>query len=473
MVWRRKKHTIKVCDLLTIWPHAIERLGTWFGLGRKETPSHDAPWHEWQAHVTRDREILVTAVRAYIDWVKTNELGPLAVTGNAQAWKAFRRRFLTHGVSVHADEHLRPLERRAMWTGRAEAHWRGSLLREVVDEWDFTMAHNEIGRTMAVPVMPDMPLATWDVAMYYLGRPEFTVLVEVDIETSVPCVPTVRGDGILWPVGRFRTTLWGPELSVAMDSGAHIRLVRGWSYRVAPVLMGWADWITAHMGADDHVVPAWQKDILKRWSNILVGRFGMRYPKWVKVGRSPKSTVSVAAQSDTDGADLGTLIQIGHDLWQEAGFSEPHDTAPMVTGFVMSAMRARLWNLMQAMPPQALLYVDTDSVLTLDAHRKAMARLARRPEFKGLRLKRSWNGLSIYGPRQLVTGQEVRVSGLPKSAQRLGRTEFEGEVTESLIEALRAGHPGAVHSVPRQWAIAGVDTRREGTGFGWTTPVEV
>lgn len=473
MVWRRGKHTLKVVDTLSVWPHSIDRLGQWFGLGRKDTPPHGAPDTKWLTHVTRDRDILVTAVEAYLDWIAANDLGTLAVTGNAQAWKAFRRRFLVFGISVHHDRDLRPLERRAMWTGRAEAHWRGSLLREVVDEWDFSMAHNEIARTHLLPVIPNVPLDARQDLRVWLAEPRYTVLAEVDVETGVPCVPALSGDTIVWPTGRFRTVLWGPELSLALDQCQSVRLVRGWSYRCEPVLAGWAEWVRTLMGAPDDVVPAWQKDIHKRWSNTLVGRFGMRYPRWVKVGRAPQSTVSVATLNDGTGADLGSLVQIGHDLWEEAGWTEPRDAAPMITGYVMSAMRAKLWRLMCAMPPQALLYVDTDSVLTLDAHRGAMQRLARRPEFAGLRLKRSWDGLSIYGPRQLVTGAEVRVSGLPKSAQRLGRTEFGGEVTESLLEALKAGHPGAVHSVARQWEIAGVDTRRAGTGFGWTRPFRI
>lgn len=470
MVWRRKRHTLKVVDVLSIWPHSIDKIGSWFGMGRKDMPSHDGTDMAWSAYATATREILVTAVQSYLDWVKVNELGTLAVTGNAQAWKAFRRRFLTYGVSVHSEPDVRALERRAMWTGRAEAFWRGSLLREVVDEWDFSMAHNEIARTHPLPVFPHMPIyqgQPWD-QLWTL--PSHDSLAEVEIETDVECVPASSGDGIVWPVGRFRTTLWGPELRLALEQCKSVRLIRGTIYRTEPVLYEWAEWVRAHMAADDSVIPAWQKDILKRWSNTLVGRFGMRYPRWTKVGRSQTSTLSVATLNDGTGADLGQLVQIGHDLWEESGWVEPHDCAPMITGYVMSAMRAKLWRLMRAIPREALLYVDTDSVLVPDGARKLMAKLARRPEFAGLRLKRSWDGLSIYGPRQLVTGQEVRVSGLPKTAQRLGRNEFEGEVTESLLEALRAGHPGAVHSVPRQWDITGVDTRRAGTGFGWTKP---
>jgi hypothetical protein len=102
-----------------------------------------------------------------------------------------------------------------------------------------------------------------------------------------------------------------------------------------------------------------------------------------------------------------------------------------------------------------------------------MSALSMDPEFRGLRLKRSWDGLSIYGPRQLVTGDSVRVAGLPRAAKRLGRREFEGEVTEGLLEALRIGQTDVVRVTPRQWRIMGEDVRRAGDGFGWTHPFKV
>lgn len=473
MVWRRNRCTIKVADLMSVWPHGIDRLGAWFGLGRKSLPSPEAPWYAWDAYTTRDRDILRAAAEAYMKWVGDNDLGTLAVTGNSQAWKAFRRRFLTAPVLVHHDERLLDMERRAMWTGRCEAYWRGSLLREVVDEWDFTMAHNSIALTTPLPTYPDRPLAPDALLEFWANHERYAVLAEVEVETSVPCVPVSHNDSILWPTGRFRTTLWSPEIRVALEQCDSVRLVSGWAYRTELVLGGWANWIQELMVASDDTVPLWQKDIVKRWSNILIGRFGMRYPKWHKVGRSAAATLSAATLTDGSGEDMGAIVQIGYDIWEQSGWTLPHDHAPAITGFVMSAMRAKMWGLIEVIPPEALLYMDTDSVLVLDRYRHAMDELTRFGPWEGLRLKRSWAGLSIYGPRQLVTGDAVRVSGLPKMAERLGRNEFEGEVTESLLEALKSGRAGHVHSVARQWKILGEDTRRKGTGFGWTEPFEV
>lgn len=473
MVWRRGRCTIKVADLMSVWPHGLDRLGAWFGIGRKEMPNASASWQAWDSYTTRNRDIMVRALESYMSWVQDNELGTLAVTGNSQAWKAYRRRFLTHPVLAHHDEALLDMERRAMWTGRCEAYWRGSLLREVVDEWDFTMAHNGIAASTPLPTMPLHPLASDALPEFWFRHPNYAVLAEVEVDTDVPCIPMARNGSILWPVGRFRTVLWSPELRIALDECTSVRLVRGWAYRTELCLGGWADWVTARMEADDYAVPPWEKDILKRWSNIIVGRFGMRYPKWRRVGRSDQATLSAATLTDGTGADLGAIVQIGHDVWEQSGWTLPHDHAPAITGYVMSTMRAKMWELSQHIHQEALLYMDTDSILVPDHYRSTMDLITRHGDFQGLRLKRSWEGLSIYGPRQLVTGDAVRVSGLPKLAERLGRNEFEGEVTESLLEALKSGRMGHVHSVARQWKIEGEDTRRQGTGFGWTKPFRV
>lgn len=473
LVFRRGEATLKVADLLSIWPHSIEQIGQLFGMARKDSPEPSESVIAWNAFVTRDRTILVTAVEAYLAWVEKEQLGTLAVTGSAQAWKALRRSHLTHGILIHHDQELRAMERRAMWTGRCEAYWHGTLLREVADEWDFSMAHNTIAASEQLPVFPHTPLPPEADLRAWIDDPRYAVLAEIEVDTDVPCLPMEMDGHIVWPVGRFRTTVWSPEIRIALDTCRGVRLIKGWAYRREHALRQWAAWVTARMGADDVDVPAWQKDVLKRWSNVVIGRFGMQYPKWTKVGRSLTSGVSCVVTSNSAGEDTGLLMQVGREVWQQTGTTEPRDAAPMITGYVMSVMRAKLWHLMQALPPKALLYVDTDAVLVPDGFRDHMSVLADDPRFAGLRLKRSWDGLSIYGPRQVVTGDMVRVAGLPKAAKRLGRTEFEGEIVESLTVALQGGLTATVRISPRQWKIDGVDTRREGHGFGWTTPFRV
>jgi hypothetical protein len=473
MVFRRRGATLKVVDIMSIWPTSIDKTGQYFGLSQHPQPEPNAPYLSWVKAINMDLRILTTAVDSYLDWIRTEDLGSLAVTGNGQAWTAFRRRFMPYGILVHHDEELIAMERRAMWTGRCEAMWHGSLLRQSVDEWDFSNAHNSIAATHDVPVFPHAPIDPTVPLEKYLADNTYHVLAEVEVETSVPCVPTMAGAHIVWPIGVFRTTLWTPELRIALGHCRSVRVLRGWQYRSAPALQHWAQWVFSQLQADDDAVPAWRKDLVKRWGNTLVGRFAMRYPQWEKIGTASVSDVFCTPCVDYQSGDEYMLMQVGFEMWQQSGMATPNNSAPMITGYIMSAMRAKLWHLMQAMPPDSLLYVDTDSLLVTDRWRTWMESLAASEAGQGLRLKRSWEGMNIYGPRQIVTGDSVRISGLPKTAQRVSRHAWEGETVESLQQAMAGRSADAVRHTPRQWAIEGVDTRRSGPGVGWTYPFVV
>lgn len=473
MVFRFKEATLKVVDMQSIWPTTLQRIGQYFELGWTPDLPGEASDTAWLGAVSQDRRIMHTAVMSYLDWLSVNDLGSLTVTGNGQAFTAFRRRFMTDGILTHNDPELTKLERRAMWTGRAEAYWHGSVLRQAVDEWDFSNAYTNIGLEEWVPVFPDRPLRDQADMLEHMDSVSHAALAEVEVITDVPCVPVQIRGHILWPTGGFRTVLWTPEIRRALDVGLSVRLIQGWRYRCAPALGAWSHWLLSQLHADDTAVPAWQKAFLKRWGNVLIGRFGMRYPQWTKIGHSSTSDVYSIPGVDFGTGEEWVLMQVGHEMWQQTGVVAPHYSAPAITGFVMSRMRERLDLLIAEVPRDALLYVDTDSVLVTDRWRSAMGRIACQDEFRGLRLKRTWDGMAIYGPRQLVTGDQVRISGIPKAASRTDRHSFEGEVTESLERALGTRSTGAVRSHTRQWRVEGTDPRRISDGYGWTRPHHV
>lgn len=473
MVWRRGKATLKVCDAASLWPGSLDLVAKLFGTARLAEPPENGKHLQWLARARRDCELLTMAVHEYIRWVEVDDLGPLAVTGNGQAWKAFRRRFYTHGILVHHDADARAAERRAMWTGRCEAFWHGTIDYQVVHEWDLTAAYTNIAATHPVPTFLHGPADPTKPLQSYLDDHRVLLLAEVEIETDEPIVPVGYGGGIIWPVGRFVTTLWEPEIRAVLDRGDRVRLRHGWLYRCSLALQQWARWVLNQLDSDDTDCPAWRKAIVKRWGNVLVGRFAMQYPEWKPAGTTADSSIGYWPIVDADTGEETFMMRIGHSVWEQGGMVDAHDSAPAITGYVMSLARVRLWNLMNRVPREALLYVDTDSLLVTDRWLPEMMALQSTELGAGLRLKRSWDGISIYGPRQLVTGKEVRVAGLPKRATRVGRHEFEGETTEGLIEALGAGHAGIVHMVSKTWNVVGVDTRRIGPGTGWTHPIRI
>lgn len=360
-----------------------------------------------------------------------------------------------------------------MWTGRCEAYWHGTILKQVIHEWDLSTAYARVARDTSVPtrlIGPLPPRADWQA---YARDPRYAVLAECTIQTETPTVPASHDDHILWPVGRFTSTLWDVEILEAIADGATVTVHKGWLYRAEPALREWADWVITSLEAPDDVVPAWRKSIFKHWSRALIGRFSMQYTTWDEWGSMPTMAADRRTVIDEVENEIYDIMHIGQQVFREAGTEEWSNSMPAVTGYVMAVCRVRLWRIKKQLPEGSVLYVDTDSLLATDLWAKQIGALARSGDGFGLRLKKSWTGFTILGPRQIVTGERVRMGGIPVRSTRTGRQEFEGEVYESVDVALRHGRAGVVRAVDRTWHTTGQDRRRSGPSVGWTAPIRL
>jgi hypothetical protein len=473
MTWRRDGATLVMVDVASVWPTTLASIGKMFGLAQPSVPDVATPEDVWRVWCERNVHILRTAVTAYLAWLSEHDMGNWQLTGAGQSWAAYRHKWMHHDLLVHGDADALAAERRAMWTGRCEAYWHGTELRQVLHEWDLSTAYARVARDARLPVRLLGPVPPNRSPESYVDDPRYVVLAEVSVETETPTVPTLHDDRILWPVGRFDTTLWDVEIQEAIADGATVTYGRAWLYRAEPALRGWAQWVLNSLSASDDVVPAWRKAIIRHWSRALVGRFAMQYSTWADWATS--STMDVERRTVIDEIEDSTydILHIGAQIFREEGVEEWSNSMPAITGYVMALCRIRLWRLKKALPEGCVLYVDTDSLLATDLFSDEIAALARSSQGEGLRLKTSWQGFSLYGPRQIVTGDRVRMGGIPVRALRTARHKFEGEVYESVDVALRHGRASIVKAVDRTWTTTSVDRRRSGPSVGWTSPYRI
>lgn len=471
--WKGRGGTLIFVDSFSVFPTSIEKLGGWFGQRKPELPNDSADMDTWLNRCRADCGILATAVLEYLRWLKEDDLGNWQMTGNGQAWAAFRHKFLTHKMTVHDVEDALAAEKRAMWAGRCEAYWHGELADQVIYEYDFTSSYPRISRDYSVPVkyIGEMPMETdWS---RWLGGDGIGFIADCIVTTDLPVAPTKRDERILWPTGVFRTTLWDCEIEAVLDSGGTVTVERGWMYRKAPALKAWAEWVLSGTAKINNEQPAWRELILKHWSRALIGRMAMSYSRWEHIGDMPTSAVESGFISTWGSPDVQEYIQVGSRIWGLEGTEDWRHSMPMVTGYIQSMARVQLWEIMRRMPIRSVLYTDTDSLFITGEFRDEMEAVIAEIPNCGLRLKRAWDGMAIYGPRQIITGGEVRVSGIPKRAERTGKREFEGEIWESVNTAIQLGSANAVRLRDRKWTIAGIDRRRKGGGFGFTEAHEI
>src|SRR6266508_1143234 len=471
--WRRGKASLLMVDSAAIFQTRLAKVAEMFGMAKLDIPLWTEDRDLWEQRCRRDVEILATAVTAYLAWLEREGMGNWQMTGAGQSWAAFRHRFMTHKMLVHEDVAALRAERRALWTGRCEAYWHGTWLGETVHEWDLPTAYAHVMRDVAVPTHLVGPMPDGYDWRSVLGSDRVALLAVCTVDTPAPVVPTLLDGRILWPTGRFETVLWDVEIRAALAEGATVTVHNGWLYRKRPALQAFGQWVLDGVAAPDERVPAWEKMIRRHWGHALVGRFAMTYTLWEEVAHLPVVGTRYARCHDLDTGETYDIMQAGRTLWREAGRQDWSQSQPAVTGYIQAVCRVRLWDIMRSMPPRSFLYVDTDSLLVSDSWLSTMEDIATSPVGHGLRLKRSWDGISIYGPRQIVTGDRVRISGVSHYAKRVERHVYDGEVWESLRTGLHRGHASEVRLRDRTWHANGVDRRRTATAVGWTEPIHI
>jgi hypothetical protein len=423
--------------------------------------------------VVRRADIVRAAVRAYLGWIERERLGAWQLTGTGQGFAAFRARFYRYPLLVHWDEDARAAERTAMWAGRTEAYWHGTLRGKRIDEWDMAKAYPTIARDHWVPselcktLGPGADLRPW------LEREGYAVLAEITARTEVPTVPSSHDGRILWPVGEFDTTLWDPELRLLFAHGGNAVVRRAWVYRTSPALEEWATWILKMIGDRSGTVPAWQQAIGNHWSRAVIGRLGMQHDVWELLGQMPRVGIRWWTQRDRDTGIVSDLVHVGREVWESTGKTDWSLSIVAVPSWISSQCRANLTTVWLSLPARVAIYADTDSLFTEGRHAPLVARVAKTHPSLGLRRKRSWNRITILGPRQLVTGDRVRVSGVPVRAQLLADGTLQGEVRESLRGAIANARPSQVRVTPRRWHLREVDRRRAAGEGGWTDAIRL
>jgi len=492
--WTSKEHGGLICADLYAWlPRTLDDIAREMGVARETWDGEryeTATLAELQARCIADVQVTHKALQALLAWLQVEDCGLFRLTGSGQANACWRKRFhagqrtssswpnpelpmSSHaGVWVHNDPALRSLEREAMWTGRCEA-WRHGEIDGPLYEYDMNLAYCRIAAQHSLPVkLRGEHGSISNRRALTLVDDGFAVLAEVEIEgLNEPVVPCRVGERMIWPVGDFSTILWSPELAL-LDVNAY-EIKRCWTYRTGPALKPMAEWIIGGLSSSE--TPAPMRLLLKHWARALVGRMALRYRRWEPYGDTPDLGLSLAINYDEDGEPVEKL-HVGHERFTLAELEEVEDSAPQITGWVMSQCRAQLWRLIEQAAGGMggeVIYMDTDSLLVNAAGHANLERANDYSRELGLPrfdLKAKWDHALIHGPRNIELDSERRLSGVPRRAERKGPLEWEGTVMRGIKESIVRDELDHVAQLHRTYHVNTTDPRRERYPDGSTRP---
>lgn len=471
--WKKQNNSLALVDSLSFLPAGLERIGMLLQAAKLPLPDDDDDNALWLARCRADVEITREAVLRVIRYLKQNDLGDFRNTGAGQAHAAFRHRFLpAKTLLVHDDTEALLAERRAAHAGRAEV-WRHGKTAETLYEYDFEYAYARIGQTHELPCRYQgehgpIPMPRLERVMSH-----YSVCLEGRVRTTVPVVPAQLDGKTVWAVGEFESTLWDVELRALQRTGGVFTATRYRYYRRAPVLRGWADWIVGELESTAADADPVIRLMLKDWSRSLIGRFGLRYSHLEQVATLPIADLALRGVTHADDGTVGSYLQIGTQLFDRTEKIESPNSTPAVMSYIMAVARIKLWEAMNYAGLRNVYYVDTDGIITNRAGARNLDLFIRRGQLSGLRRKAAYTGGDFRSPRNVDLGELRRVSGAPKSAERLGPNRYKGETWESLQAALQHNAAGQVRLREQTFEVSDHDPRRSHLADGATAPLEL
>lgn len=469
----RNGATLVMSDSTSYLPCSLERLATELGIEKLPLPEQTDDPDKWFARCLRDVEILRMAMVHTLKWLETNDHGNWRPTGPAQAFASFRHRFMEpRSLLIHRDTEALTAERRAGWTGRAEV-WKWGEHYGPLHEWDFNLAYAHIAANYELPTRYLGTTATRSTRLRVPFRNGYATLYRVTVRSDVPIVPTSYESFIRWPIGEFETTLWDVEAALALENGAELIAHEAWLYKKSPLLCKWGQWIIGELNGESREADPITAIMLKHWARSLIGRFGIRYPKWNHVADSNSPELSYFECFDADGGDDTKYLQIAKQWFELAGSEEGSDSAPAVMSYIMALSRCQLWDAIQAAGESEIYYMDTDSLIVTSHGSKKLDDYSKTLVDSSLRHKGVYEHGIFYAPRAIVLDDEPRIAGLSKRAERTGNLHYRSRVWQRLNDSLRTGEADSIRVWNRPFQILLRDTRRQHLPNAITAPYEL
>jgi hypothetical protein len=391
------------------------------------------------ARTARERALLWVRVFARLsDWWRTVARAPFGVTAAALGQGVLRSHVKAKEVCSHNHTGALGLERHASFGGSARVWFFGDVGAPSAD----ATPNNPAPRPSAYPSIPG-PVECWDVrSMYpwimsqhelptslYSYREDLTksdlddavrnwgVVARVTIETDRAEYPARSGGYVLWPVGKFTTTLTGPELLALKRDGRVVRV-----HAVARYRMGRAFGRAAQVLLDERlrareIGNATDELFAKAAANGMGGKLAQKKGQWIP---APRATAPVrwgewveVGERSRAGTRYRTLAGI---TWKYEQKAEPYGPHVAAFAYLTALGRLHLRAIRESLPERSVVQCDTDGLWVLP---NAFAAVRARSDAGGdapgrLRLVTRAENARFLGPRHYYAGGEWTLAGFTR-----------------------------------------------------------
>lgn len=434
--WKKERNTIVCLDTLNWFKFSLAKLGDRVGIEKLPFPDDNATSEQWDTYCKRDVEVLQRTVRAWLSFIEDNDLGGFAPTLASQSFRAFRHRFMAHEIFFDDCEPALKLSRDSYHGGRVEAFRIGKIEGPIYC-YDVNSMYPAVMQSNLYPIKLITRTIHADVKDIANWIDEGCVVARVKIETALPRYAHFTGEKLVFPIGKFITTLTTPELRVAIESDEVKDCEEMAVYEHADIFTPFVTELyslrlKSKDEGDDVAVY-----LIKILMNALYGKFAQRGKVWETIG-----------EADLDEMCMETVIDYPegtvHERRKFAGIcqelmkdEEGRESFPAIAAHVTAYARLKLWFLVLLAGRENVFYVDTDSLYVNTAGSDNIQHLVADRQMGALKLEKVSSSGEIFGAKDYIFDDVQRCKGIRQSARWIDDNRVEQEMWPHLQGLLR------------------------------------
>lgn len=438
--------TVLILSSTNYYMASLAALGKTFDLPKMEA-AYNAGLDDAIVYCRRDVEILKKAMEGFIQFVQDDDLGNFSLTLAGQSFAAFRHRFMTTGIFIHDRPEVLTLEREAYSGGRTEAWFLGDIPHEVF-YLDVNSMYPYVMRENLFPtrLLTYRRRGTVDQLSGFI-RQGYLLVAKVFVDTDRP-IFFKKGDRLLFPVGRFWTTLTTPEIERGIALGIIQRVAEYAIYDGANIFSQFVDHFYSMRRAAKERGDEVRSYLYKLMLNSLYGKFGQAAIPFERLGdANPEETRTERVITlAPDGSRRVDFIKIfGGSVFRKLEFApgenEAYNSFTGIAAHVTAYARLLLWDYITAAGPENVYYMDTDSIFANRAgYDRLLAAGAVDPAILGkLKLEQS-GAVTIKGLKDYVFAGKIKLKGVSKNAVAVDEKTYIMTRWTGISTAIREGN---------------------------------
>ena len=440
LVIKKADSRLVILSTTNWFDQSLRELGHLLGLAKGEVDFNSATRAELKAYCKRDVEIIIAAIRYYIAFLKANDLGKLSWTKASQAFNTYRYRFMSARIYSPSHPGSVQLARDGYYGGRVEAFFIGECTGGPFVSLDVNSMYSYVMRRWRYPSQLVEYLT--DPAPERLATILSThgVMARAVVDTPDPVYPIYFNKRTVFPVGCFETVLSTGGLSWALERGHVVRVTEAAVYTLEDLFTEYVDYFHALRLGYKEQGNAIMAKLCKYMENSLYGKFAQHdYITDIEDNETGRDYYSEDIYDFIHGGVVTRSCFMNKQIIQYPR-GEGKASCVAVAAHITEYARLVLWEIIEGIGPERVLYCDTDSVKIRVSDLDRVLWPIHPTDLGALKVEQRSARLEIGGAKNYRTDAGRHIKGIPTSAREREKGVFTFASFEGQASHLRGSH---------------------------------